>query len=74
MSINIDTTSQLYTNLVNGLDTLEDQILARAPLFMKLNTDQKKLWLQRDPLLKKTLQFIIKYSEHAERIKEKLIS
>jgi len=38
MSINIDTTTQLYTNLLNGLDSLESQIIARAPLFNKLTT------------------------------------
>ena len=72
MSINIDTTSQQYINLVNGLVTLESQILSRAPLFNKLTTAQKKLWLNRDPLLKNTLKFILKYAEHAEKIREEL--
>ena len=72
MSIDIDTTSQQYTNLVNGLVILEAEILERAPLFNKMNTAQKRLWLQRDPLLKDTLKFILKYAEHAEKIKEEL--
>ena len=71
MPLNINTTDQQYISLVNGIDTLDSQMIARKD-FMKLPKEKKILWLQRDPLLKKALLFAEKYASYTEAIREEL--
>jgi len=55
-NITIDTTSQQYQQLLNGLGTLRTVLAPRVKLLMKLPEDKRLLVLQRDPLLRRTLK------------------
>jgi hypothetical protein len=65
VTLNIDTTSQQYQNLLAGIDTLETQLAERWPMFRRLPRAQKVVWLQRDPLLRRALRFV---DDHADRV------
>lgn len=56
--INIDTTSQQYQNLLNGIGTLRTLLAPRFKVFVKLPRDKQRLWLQRDPLLREVLRLV----------------
>ena len=51
----IDTTTGQYTQLLNGLATLRSVLAPRVIAIMKLPRDQQLAWLQRDPLLRRTI-------------------
>ena len=74
MPINIDTQSVQYQNYLNGLATLENEMLARVPLFKKLSTANKIIWLDRDPLFKNILKFINRYSDQVDKVREEIMS
>jgi hypothetical protein len=54
--INIDTTSPQYVQLLNGLGTLRTVLAPRIQLLRQLPRDKQKAWLQRDPLLRRTIK------------------
>ena len=72
MDLNIDTTAPQYTAFRNGLVSLKDKLLERAPLWNKATTVQKKAWLQKDPLLKEAMLFAEWLYPFAEKIREEL--
>ena len=55
-TITIDTTEQQYQQLFNGLDVLRTVMTPRLKRFRKLPRGKQKLWLQKDPLLRRTLK------------------
>jgi len=52
----IDTQSPQYQQYLNGIDTIGTYYAPRLKLFAKLPVEKKKLWLQKDPLLRKLLK------------------
>jgi len=56
MAITIDTQSAQYQQYLNGLQNLIDFYKPKLALFEKLPKDKQKLWLQKDPLLRKFLK------------------
>lgn len=54
-TMNIDTTSQQYQNLLAGLGTLRTVLAPRIRLLQRANRERQKQWLQRDPLLRRTI-------------------
>lgn len=53
--IEIDTTDPQYQQLYNGLDLLRERLRPLLPLYRRLPLAKRRLWRQRDPLLKRTL-------------------
>ncbi len=70
----IDTTSSQYQQYLNGLDGLRTLMAPRFKLFAKLPKDKQKLWLQKDPLLRKILKNGLIVAEWAERFKEDTVN
>jgi len=69
-NIDIDTTSNQYQQLTNGIDTLRTVMTPRLKLFKKMPLLKKKQWLQRDILLRKTLKLMMDGKEYIERLLE----
>ncbi len=53
--ITIDTTSGQYQQLLAGLDTLRTTLAPRIKILLQLPSDKQRVWLQRDPLLRRTI-------------------
>ncbi len=64
--MNIDTQSAQYQNYLTGLQNLIDFYKPKLVLFAKLPRDKQKLWLQKDPLLRKLLKTAFGIAEWAE--------
>jgi hypothetical protein len=56
MAETIDTSSPQYQAYLNGIDTIRAYYTPKLKLFAKMPRDKQKLWLQRDPLLRKLLK------------------
>ena len=61
--INIDTSDPQYVQLLNGLGTLRTLLGPRVKMLIRLRnhdrrngTELVRAWLQRDPLLRRTLK------------------
>ena len=71
--LNIDTTSAQYQQLLNGLPILRAAMVSRAPLLKLLARQKKKAalrqWLQRDPLLEQTIEFVEESHDFIEAVK-----
>lgn len=70
--MNIDTQSQQYQNYLTGLDNLKAYYAPKLVLFAKLPKAKKKLWLQRDPLLRKFLKISLSVAEWASQFREEI--
>ncbi len=57
-NIDIDTTSQAYQKLLDGVGTLRTLLTPRFKVFVKLPRAKQLLWLQQDPLLKAVLRLV----------------
>ena len=55
-TINIDTTSAQYTQLLAGLGTLRTVLAPRIKFLLGVPRAKRRAWLQRDPLLRRTLK------------------
>ena len=69
-NIDIDTTSGQYAQLSGGIDTLRTVMTPRLALFKKMPLSVKKAWLQRDPLLRKTLKLGRDLADYIELLQE----
>ena len=72
MTLPINTTTPQYQAMLTGLGTLDNQTVVKILRFRKLSLVKKRQWLQRDPLFKATLQFVLKYDDVVQRIREDL--
>lgn len=61
--LTIDTTSNQYQQLLNGLGTLRTLLGPRIKMLLKADRDVQKAWLQRDPLLRRTILLARKLSK-----------
>lgn len=55
----IDTTSAKYQNYMTGLSNLKKDMLPQFEAFSKLSREKQRWWLQRDPLMRRVLKFMI---------------
>lgn len=54
--ITIDTSAPQYQQLLNGLGTLRTVLAPRVKLLLQLPPAKQRAWLQRDPLLRRTIK------------------
>ena len=70
INLNFNTDTAQYTQLNNGLDTLRTVMTPRLALFKKMPLSIKRAWLQRDPLLRKTLKLGRDLADYIENLRE----
>ena len=68
----IDTSAAQYVQLYNGTATLRTVMTPRLVLFKKLPIAKKRQWLERDPLLRRTLKLGLDLRDYIENIEEEL--
>ena len=64
MGINIDTQSQKYQGYLAGLGNLRDDMIPRLKAFSKLSKLKQKVWLDRDPLMRRLIKLSLVVSKH----------
>lgn len=55
---NIDTTSNQYQQLLNGLGILRTVLTPRVKALKNLPRDKQRWWLQRDPLMREFVRIV----------------
>ena len=55
----IDTTSNQYLQLYNGIATLRTHMTPKLIVFATLPRAKQKLWLQKDKLLRRTIKLAV---------------
>jgi hypothetical protein len=63
----INTQSAAYQQYLTGLDTIRTYYTPKLKIFAKLPRAKQKLWLQRDPLLRKLLRLSFDLTEWASQ-------
>jgi len=68
--IEFDVTSQQYNKLVAGLETLRTFLAPRVQRIRKLEPDQQRWMLRRDPLLRRTCKLSLSLAEMVREAQE----